>query len=884
MREEQGKTSPIAAFFSAPKRNELVPTHIFIEPEIALKPGIPFIPGQQEMPEVFHSGRQTIWTLLLSTSPTTRHCLLVGAAGSGKTTLLEHTALLLARERGFLHRRTSAMLPVLLSLHTLAASVESRTNFSLVDAMCEHMQKRWRRTVPRAWVDELVTAGKCVILLDGLDAVADPLTRKHMAIWVQQQMHLYHQNRFIVATRSQSESEFLLDEVMVLEICPFTMVQIEHYMQQWSHVQTPGNYRWSRAQRDASRQRWVQDFLQHLYAAPPLHALATNPLHLLLLTLVYQRQQALPAQRGKLYTEVLFILVDQVKSCKGMQDCTISQLQQVLEALAWSLLQEGKREISMDEAQHLLVPYLAQCSPLLQSDVFLNMILTSGDIFLKREAQAYRFAHRTLQEYFAAVYAKEQGLEQVLARQIGNSWWHKTIYAFCTQADATYLLQSCLEYPSPPASVLALIGACLEDAYNLQTSLIARGEHLLEEHLEAPDPSQRQAAAEAWLRKRVRAMIALGEGTYIDTSLVTCAEYQLFLDAQQLDGRCCQPDHWKTLSVPEGQNREPVLGVRAADARVFCQWLMERDQEGWRYRLPFQEEWDMLESSEDGFLARLPPGSGCWVGTALDTTWRGSNPPSFDMLRGEIQAFVTRDWSRQLVDCDDFARPLRLARQLVRFLACDLERDLAPDLALAFDRLQVCDLEQSFALAQTWAAILKQMQILAQAHTSDLHRALVGDLSGTTTTAERSKIFAHVSGFASLLVSASNVGHAILFLLEQALVRHGSSPVLSRQGEEDVLRFDDRRTLLLASLRSCALLLACSLRRWNNLFFSEDITRWFQQFLRGKEYADPDEDAIERATAGYLDLYVALVILELRRQEQIPAWEGILLVKEREVL
>lgn len=54
------------------------------------------------------------------------------------------------------------------------------------------------------------------------------------------------------------------------------------------------------------------------------------------------------------------------------------------------------------------------------------------------------------------------------------------------------------------------------------------------------------------------------------------------------------------------------------------------------------------------------------------------------------------------------------------------------------------------------------------------------------------------------------------------------------------------------------------------------------QFLRGKEYADLDKHAIERAIAGYLDLYATLVALELRRQEQIPAWEGILLVKERE--
>jgi hypothetical protein len=178
------------------------------------------------------------------------------------------------------------------------------------------------------------------------------------------------------------------------------------------------------------------------------------------------------------------------------------------------------------------------------------------------------------------------------------------------------------------------------------------------------------------------------------------------------------------------------------------------------------------------------------------TVWKGSNLPSFDIMSGKIEVFVTRDWSRQSVDFADLARPLRLAHQLARFLACDLERDLAPDLALAFERLQVCDLEQSFALIHTWTDILKQLQILAHAHTCDLLRALVGDLSSTTTASERTRMFTHVRGFASLLVSANNVSRAVLSLLEQALVRQGSSSVLAKSEEEGVFPSDDRRILL----------------------------------------------------------------------------------------
>ncbi len=122
--------------------------------------------------------------------------------------------------------------------------------------------------------------------------------------------------------------------------------------------------------------------------------------------------------------------------------------------------------------------------------------------------------------------------------------------------------------------------------------------------------------------------------------------------------------------------------------------VCEHMQRRWRQMAP--RAW--VKYSDNCFLAGLPSGCGCWICLESGTVWKGSNLPSFDMMSNKIQAFITGDWSRQSVNFADLAHPLRLAHQLARFLACDLERDLAPDLAFAFERLQVCDLEQSFAL------------------------------------------------------------------------------------------------------------------------------------------------------------------------------------------
>jgi hypothetical protein len=408
--------------------------------------------------------------------------------------------------------------------------------------------------------------------------------------------------------------------------------------------------------------------------------------------------------------------------------------------------------------------------------------------------------------------------------------------------------------------------------------------NLVQKHLVAldPDTAKRRTEAQAWLRKRAQAMIALGNGTYVDRSLVTCAEYQLFLDAQQFQGRFCQPDHWKTGTIVEDQGNNAVLGVRASDARAFCQWLTEQDTEGWRYRLPVLDEWDELEGSEASISESLPPGSGCWIALEVEpgTTWKGRCLLFPETVSSMIQTFIADDWSRQPAELAEFALPLRLAHQLTRLLSCELEQDIHSHLALAHERFQGCDLEQCFALAHSWANILQQMQILAMAHTSDLLRALIGDLKGRATADESNKMFLHLRDLTSLLVTSGDVSRDLLSLLEQALDRSGRNAAFSLRGEE-VFYQADRKTLLFASLRSSTLHLACFLGKLEHSLFSEEVAGWFQLFLWGKDYADLDKGAFEQTIVGYLGLYLRLVFLELRCQGQVPAWEGILLVKER---
>lgn len=114
----------------------------------------------------------------------------------------------------------------------------------------------------------------------------------------------------------------------------------------------------------------------------------------------------------------------------------------------------------------------------------------------------------------------------------------------------------------------------------------------------------------------------IDENTYIDDTLVTCTEFQLFIDEMRLQGKNYQPFHWKSERFPEGQAHQPIIGVFFAAAKAFCEWLTNRDTNKWKYRLPTQKETSTFPISieDQAFLNywiydESPNGENGWITT-----------------------------------------------------------------------------------------------------------------------------------------------------------------------------------------------------------------------------------------------------------------------------
>ena len=83
----------------------------------------------------------------------------------------------------------------------------------------------------------------------------------------------------------------------------------------------------------------------------------------------------------------------------------------------------------------------------------------------------------------------------------------------------------------------------------------------------------------------------IDDDTYIDDTLVTCAEYQLFIDEMREQGKYYQPDHWISPRFSDGDAKNIILGVRFSDAENFSNWLSQKNNNSlWTFRLPNQYE------------------------------------------------------------------------------------------------------------------------------------------------------------------------------------------------------------------------------------------------------------------------------------------------------
>jgi lipopolysaccharide/colanic/teichoic acid biosynthesis glycosyltransferase len=501
---------------------------------------------------------------------------ILGPPGSGKTTLLKHVAL------AFAARKTPHKLtPILLQLREVAHAIGLDPDLTLVQLVEQTLKEL---PPPPHWFERRLNKGKCLIMLDGLDEVADIELRRKVVAWVERTVVTHWQNSFLVASRPNGYRDNPIVSFTVLRVLPFDRSQTARFIDNWYLAHKVALHQKDGAGVRAEARKEAEDLREWLRKIPGLRDLGVNPLLLTLIATVHLYRSRLPGRRVELYYEICDVFLGKRQQARG-QDVVLTSAQsiRVLRVLANAMMVRELREIPEQEACEIIGPVLAEVHPELAPLNFLAGVEDSSGLFSQREAGVYSFAHLTFQEYLCSLHIKEERQGAGLAERIDQEWWHETARFYCAQADGSQIVEKCIASEPPDVRKLMLATDCEVDAFQLRTDLRLRLRQITSDAVEHEEAARRKVAAELMLARRDRNLVAVGDDRYVDSTPLSCAEYQLFIDARAEQGDFRQPDHWKSYQFAPKTGRFPIEGIRINDQDEFCAWLTARSTSEWQY-------------------------------------------------------------------------------------------------------------------------------------------------------------------------------------------------------------------------------------------------------------------------------------------------------------
>ncbi|MCY0931459.1 NACHT domain-containing protein [Streptomyces sp. H27-H1] len=405
--------------------------------------------------------------------------LLRGPAGSGKSTLVQWLALNAAR---------SSFGPRLRDWNTLVPFVLPLRSFNSPAGL--PLPEDWLTatgvplTAPEGWVAQLLSAGRALVLLDGVDEVP-PRLRSRTESWLRELLTAYPAARFVVTTRPSAVPEDWLTAqgFSSLALLPMERDDVGAFITHWHDS--------ARAEADgegAGREgelldRYEKALLQAVGTRRDLGRLATNPLMCALLcALNRDRRMHLPRARKELYDAALDMLLirrDSERDISGVEGVYLSRDEQtlLLQRLAYWLIRNGQVEASAEEAIRMIAESL-DAMPQVKAQgsaqtVFRHLLIRSG---LLREPVpgSVLFVHRTFQDYLGAKAAVEARDFGVLVRNAHEDTWDNVVRMAVGHArpdERAHLLRQLLKRADQSegdrSRLVLLAAACLEHAPEL---------------------------------------------------------------------------------------------------------------------------------------------------------------------------------------------------------------------------------------------------------------------------------------------------------------------------------------------------------------------------------------------------------------------------------
>jgi HEAT repeat protein len=387
---------------------------------------------------------------------TRKRVVLLGDPGTGKTTLIRYLAVkaagMEAADIGL--SKDQERLPILVYMRDWAKHPER----SLLDQVRDFAENTLQVDLPPGFLEHW-TDGQALLLLDGLDEVAEDSTRAALVEKINCFLAAHENNWAVITSRKWGyrRDYFRTDAYPHFELELFNEAQIQEFIEHWYE---------NRCDNAAQAQEMIRDLQDALKSKDRLQNLVKNPLLLTMVALIHRYQDTLPKRRYKLYDRAVDTLLKSWDR-KGKGETygefkhldRDDDLRRVMSQLAYWIHTQHETQttesVTVIEEEELLTqlsriireeyPQVKPHQAKEEAERFVTFIRDRTGLLNEYGQGRYAFVHKTFQEYLTAEAILNEAeykenpeiIYEVIRTHLHNPHWREVLLLLVGQRKAS---------------------------------------------------------------------------------------------------------------------------------------------------------------------------------------------------------------------------------------------------------------------------------------------------------------------------------------------------------------------------------------------------------------------------------------------------------------